>query len=134
MNLNKPYLIKKIHSKADSMNVIWDNDPNFMDWTNKITGERHLDDMNIDALLKIYALISLGKYGRTLTAEADLYLHRALSAYISPRETEKVRDKMEKMYQVQNYKEEPRFVKLKKAAKKIRNKMNVQRIGEKNGK
>jgi hypothetical protein len=90
--------------------------------------------MGIDDLLKIYALISLGEYGRSLTNEDDLYLHRALSAYISPRETEKVRDKMQKMYQVQNYKEEPRFIKLKKAAKKLRNKMNVQRIGEKNEK
>lgn len=134
MNIDKPRIIKKIHAKADSMNISWDNNPDFMDWTNKITGERHLDDMNIDDLLAVYALISMGEYGRTLTSEADLYLHRALSAYISPRETEKVRDKMEKMYKVQNYEEEPRFVKLKQAAKKLRNKMNVQRIGEKNEK
>lgn len=134
MNLDKLHIIKKIHSKADSMNISWDNDPRFMDWTHKIAGERHLDDMNLDDLLKVYALISIGEYGRNLTTEADLQLHRALSAYISPRETEKVRDKMTKMHQVQKYKEDPRFVKLKQSAKKLRNKMNVQRIGEKNEK
>jgi hypothetical protein len=129
MTLDKQKILSKIHTKADSMNISWDNDPTFMDWTQKQTGKRHLDALDIIGLLKVYLLISLGQYDKPLTSEDDLVLHRAISTYVSPKETEKVKAKMNKIYTPQDHKEDPRFVKLKQITKKIRNKINVQRIG-----
>jgi hypothetical protein len=35
-----------IHDLADSKGVKWDNDPKFMKQTEKLTGKKHLDDLN----------------------------------------------------------------------------------------
>jgi len=60
--------IKKIHKIADEMGVKWDKDPEFMSWTEKLTGKRHLDDMNQEELeLIAYALKKGDKPGRRIS-------------------------------------------------------------------
>lgn len=39
-----------IHNLADKKNIVWDNDPNFMRLTQKLTGKKHLDDLNLKEL------------------------------------------------------------------------------------
>ncbi len=34
-----------IHNLADNLGIPWDNDPDFMALSKKVTGKRHLDDM-----------------------------------------------------------------------------------------
>ena len=41
---------KAIHKLADSRNIPWDNDPNFMALSQAVTGKRHLDDMTPNEL------------------------------------------------------------------------------------
>jgi hypothetical protein len=130
MKIDNSKIINKIKHKADLMQIDYNTDSHFMDWAQSLTGVRHLDEMSSKDLIKLYVLMSLGEYQHGITTEgADLYLHRALSAYISPRETEKVKEKMMKMYIKPDYKEDPRFVKLKQATKNIKSKINLKNIG-----
>jgi hypothetical protein len=39
-----------IHDLADRKKIIWDEDPNFMRLTQKLTGKKHLDDLNQEEL------------------------------------------------------------------------------------
>lgn len=41
---------KNIHDLADRKKITWDNDPNFMKLTQKLTGKKHLDDLNQEEL------------------------------------------------------------------------------------
>lgn len=43
-----------IHDLADRVGVAWDDDPSFMRMTQRLTGERHLDDMDQDQLRRVY--------------------------------------------------------------------------------
>ena len=38
-------LPKDVHNAADRAGISWDNDPNFMDLSERITGKRHIDKM-----------------------------------------------------------------------------------------
>ena len=47
-----------IHNLADNFGISWDNDPNFMDYSRRITGKRHLDDMNSSELEQLAGALS----------------------------------------------------------------------------
>ena len=36
---------KEVHKAADSVGMKWDNNKKFMDFSEKVTGKRHIDDM-----------------------------------------------------------------------------------------
>ena len=42
-----------IHKLADRKGIKWDNDPDFLALTNKLTGKKHLDDLDQKGLRKI---------------------------------------------------------------------------------
>ena len=44
---------KAIHKLADEKGIPWDNDQAFMDFTEEVTGERHLDDLSSEQLDKM---------------------------------------------------------------------------------
>jgi hypothetical protein len=46
--------VPDIHALASSKNIPWDNDPNFMAFTEEVTGKRHLDDLNPADLKVLY--------------------------------------------------------------------------------
>lgn len=46
--------VSDIHTLATSKNIPWDNDPDFMDFTESVTGKRHLDDLNPAGLKALY--------------------------------------------------------------------------------
>lgn len=46
--------VADIHALAASKNIPWDNDPNFMAFTQEVTGKRHLDDLNPADLKVLY--------------------------------------------------------------------------------
>ena len=48
---------KDIHKLADSRNIPWDNDPDFMDLSERVTGKRHLDDMSPKELKALAAAL-----------------------------------------------------------------------------
>ena len=45
-----------IHKLADRKGIKWDNDPDFLALTNKLTGRKHLDDLDQEGLKKIQPL------------------------------------------------------------------------------
>jgi hypothetical protein len=45
---------QKIHQLADRKGMAWDNDAEFMQMTQKLTGKRHLDDLDSAQLRKVY--------------------------------------------------------------------------------
>jgi len=49
--------IKDVHELADTLNIPWDDDTEFMDWTKELTGESHLDKMTREELSVIYAAL-----------------------------------------------------------------------------
>jgi hypothetical protein len=58
----KSVSIKDVHELADTLNIPWDDDDEFMSWTKKLTGESHLDKMTNEELSIIYtALKKRGK-------------------------------------------------------------------------
>lgn len=126
MNLSKDKILKKIITKAASMQIDTDKDPHFINWSREITGKSYLKDMTPVELIEIFILLALGEYQRGLTTEDDLYLHRAISAYITPKETQKVKDKMAKMIVTQQYKEDPRFMHLIPKTRKVKDKIDVK--------
>jgi hypothetical protein len=44
---------KDIHKLADHKNVKWDNEPNFLKLTKRLTGKEHLDDLDQVGLNKV---------------------------------------------------------------------------------
>ena len=58
----KSVSIKDVHELADTLNIPWDDNTEFMSWTKKLTGESHLDKMTDEELSIIYtALKERGK-------------------------------------------------------------------------
>jgi hypothetical protein len=51
---------ENVHRIAQRMGVSWDGDKDFMKWTQKLTGKRHLDDMNEDELMKVATALENG--------------------------------------------------------------------------
>ena len=49
--------IKDVHELADTLNIPWDDDAEFMSWTEELTGESHLDKMTREELSVIYAAL-----------------------------------------------------------------------------
>ena len=52
--LFKTATIKAIHKLADDKSIPWDDDADFMDWTEEVIGKSHLDDMTGKELKKVY--------------------------------------------------------------------------------
>ena len=55
-----------IHRIANTMDISWDGDKNFMDWCETIVGKRHLDDMSEPELIMIYIRLKNGKFPQYL--------------------------------------------------------------------
>ena len=49
--------IKDIHKLADTLNISWDDDAEFMKWTKGLTGNSHLDEMTSEELSKDYSAL-----------------------------------------------------------------------------
>lgn len=114
-----------IHKVADKMSIKWDNNPKFMQWTEKITGKRHLDDMSSGELMKVYILLLAKKYPKEFTNEDDMYLHRAFSRYITPEKTAKLKQVLQRVYSRKQRKEEPKYAWLTSLANKVRDRISV---------
>lgn len=54
---NMIFTPQHIHYMADKKGVSWDNNPKFMYLCKKLTGKRHLDDMDSDELAKVYSYL-----------------------------------------------------------------------------
>jgi len=54
---DKPVSIKDVHELAGVLNIPWDDDAEFMSWTEELTGESHLDKMTREELSIIYAAL-----------------------------------------------------------------------------
>ena len=54
---DKPVSIKDVHELADTLNIPWDDDAEFMSWTKELTGKSHLDKMTREELSIIYAAL-----------------------------------------------------------------------------
>ena len=55
---DKPVAIKDVHELADALNIPWDDDAEFMRWTEKLTGESHLDKMTGEELSVVYTALN----------------------------------------------------------------------------
>jgi hypothetical protein len=54
--------VEDIHSRADKLGIPWDDNAEFMNWTEELTGKSHLDKMTNEELSIIYtALKKRGK-------------------------------------------------------------------------
>ena len=54
--------VEDIHSRADKLGISWDDDAEFMSWTEELTGKSHLDKMTNAEISIIYtALKKRGK-------------------------------------------------------------------------
>jgi len=49
--------IKDIHKLADTLNISWDDDTEFMGWNKGLTGKSHLDKMTSEELSKVYSAL-----------------------------------------------------------------------------
>ena len=59
---DKSVSIKDVHELADTLNIPWDDNTEFMSWTKDLTGKSHLDKMTNEELSIIYtALEKRGK-------------------------------------------------------------------------
>ena len=54
---DKSVSIKDVHELADTLNIPWDDDAEFMSWTKELTGKSHLDKMTREELSIIYAAL-----------------------------------------------------------------------------
>ena len=52
--LDDPISKEDVHDLADKLSIPWDDDADFMDWTEELTGKSHLDDMTSEELEKVY--------------------------------------------------------------------------------
>ena len=59
---DKPISIEDVHDLADKLNIPWDDDVEFMNWTKKLTGKSHLDKMTSNEISKVY--MALKKRGK----------------------------------------------------------------------
>ena len=60
--LDEPISKEDVHDLADKLNIPWDDDADFMDWTKEVVEKSHLDDMTSEELEKVYkALEERGK-------------------------------------------------------------------------
>jgi phage gp16-like protein len=54
--------VEDIHKRAEELDIPWDDDAQFMNWTKELTGKPHLDDLTSKELSKVYgALKKRGK-------------------------------------------------------------------------
>jgi hypothetical protein len=54
--------VEDIHNRADKLGIPWDDNTEFMNWTEELTGKSHLDKMTNEELSIIYtALEKRGK-------------------------------------------------------------------------
>jgi hypothetical protein len=54
---DKSVSIKDVHELADTLNIPWDDNTEFMGWTKVLTGKSHLDEMTREELSVIYAAL-----------------------------------------------------------------------------
>ena len=47
-----------VHHLADKLNIPWDNDPDFLEWTKGVTGKEHLDDLNQSELKSVMTALN----------------------------------------------------------------------------
>ena len=55
--INENITPQHIHSLADKKGVKWDNEPDFLALTKRLTGEEHLDDLDQAGLTKVKAYL-----------------------------------------------------------------------------
>jgi len=53
--------VEAIHRLADEVGVVWDNDPEFLRWTEELTGKKHLDDLTAVERRVVYDALKQGK-------------------------------------------------------------------------
>jgi hypothetical protein len=54
--------VEDIHNRADKLGIPWDDNTEFMNWTEELTGKSHLDKMTNEELSIVYtALEKRGK-------------------------------------------------------------------------
>lgn len=61
---------KYIHNLADKLGVPWDNDPSFMDFSERATGKRHLDDMGHTELKQLSDMLKKQQVGENSLKES----------------------------------------------------------------
>ena len=61
-----------------------------------------------------------------------MYLHRAISQYITPERTKKLKQVLTRVYDRNNRKEEPKYAWLTSLANNIRDRISTKNTGEKN--
>jgi len=54
---DKSVSITVVHALADTLNIPWDDDTEFMSWTKELTGKSHLDKMTREELSIICAAL-----------------------------------------------------------------------------
>ena len=59
------YGVDNVHRAADLAGVEWDNNPAFMDMSERLTGKRHLDSMSPEDLMLVAASLEAGAQGQT---------------------------------------------------------------------
>ena len=47
-----------VHHLADKLNIPWDNDPDFLEWTKGVTSKEHLDDLNQSELKSVMTALN----------------------------------------------------------------------------
>ena len=52
--VSRPISKKDVHDLANKLGIPWNNDTDFMDWTEEVVGKSHLDDMTPEELKKVY--------------------------------------------------------------------------------
>ena len=55
---DKSVSIKDVHELADTLNIPWDDNAEFMRWTEELTGESHLDKMTGEELSVVYTALN----------------------------------------------------------------------------
>ena len=53
---------KEVHKAADSVGMKWDNNKKFMDFSEKVTGKRHIDDMTSKERKKLIKKILIEEF------------------------------------------------------------------------
>jgi len=59
---DKSVSIKDVHELADTLNIPWDDNTEFMGWTKELTGKSHLDKMSREERSIVYT--ALKKWGK----------------------------------------------------------------------
>lgn len=57
--------------------------------------------------------------------EDDMYLHRAISKYVTPSKTDKLKKTLQRVYTQKDRNEHPKFIPLTKLASRIKNKIKT---------